>query len=112
MNVKHEKQNKRRLNPSEGELFQRIVSFTISVADKYKDEKAYEAALVGLYVGLKSYTDKQHTFNLETYLHWFIKTSIEYELGYKNKDTELWRKKKQGEIDSDSTFSTRHETRV
>lgn len=86
---------KRTLKSDESKLFQRVVCFTISVADKYKDEKAYEAALVGLYVGLKSYTEKQNTFNLETYLHWFIKTSIEYELGYKNKDTELWGSKKE-----------------
>jgi len=86
---------KRTLNKQEGELFQRAVAFTISVADKYKDDRAYEAALVGLYVGLKAYTDNEHTFNLETYLHWFVKTSIEYELGYKNKDTKIWGEKKE-----------------
>ncbi len=63
---------KRKLSKREGELFQRVVLFTISVADKYNDDRAYEAALIGLYVGLKAYTDKQHAFNLETYLHWFI----------------------------------------
>ena len=81
--------SKRKLSRREGELFQRVVLFTISVADKYNDNRAYEAALIGLYVGLKAYTDKQRASNLETYLHWFIKTSIEYELGYKNKDTKL-----------------------
>lgn len=85
----------RKLNKQEGELFQRIVAFTISVADKYNDQRAYEAALVGLYVGLKAYTDRNSSFNLETYLHWFIKTSIEYELGYKNKDTKIWASKKE-----------------
>ncbi len=91
----NKKQSKvtRKIEKSEGELFQRVVLFTVSVADKYKDERAYEAALVGLYVGLKAYTEKENTHNLETYLHWFIKTSIEYELGYENEDTKIWKKK-------------------
>jgi len=32
---------------------------------------------------------------METYLHWYIKTSVEYELGYENSDTKLWKSKKE-----------------
>lgn len=81
---------KRTLSKEEGELFQKAVHLTITIADKYKDERAYEAALVGLYEGLRLYTLKERTIKLELYLSWFIKTSIEYTLGYKNKDTKLW----------------------
>ena len=81
---------KRTLSKEEGELFQKTVHLTITIADKYKDERAYEAALVGLYEGLRLYTLKERTIKLELYLSWFIKTSIEYTLGYKNKDTKLW----------------------
>ena len=81
---------KRTLNKEKGELFQKAVHLTITIADKYKDERAYEAALVGLHEGLRLYTLKERTTKLELYLSWFIKTSIEYTLGYKNKDTKLW----------------------
>ena len=49
------RQLKRTISKEEADLFKRAVQFTISVADKYKDERAYEAALVGLYAGLNIY---------------------------------------------------------
>ena len=72
------RQLKRTISKEEADLFKRAVQFTISVADKYKDERAYEAALVGLYAGLNICSKKDIEHNLETYLHWYIKTSIEY----------------------------------
>lgn len=75
-------------------LFKRLIDLTIFIAQKYDTELAYQAALEGLYIGLdvciktKSYQNE----NLDNYLSWFVKTSIEYKLGYKTKDTLLWAK--------------------
>lgn len=88
-----ERQLKRTISKEEADLFKRAVQFTISVADKYKDERAYEAALVGLYAGLNICSKKDIEHNLETYLHWYIKTSIEYTLGYETEDTKIWASK-------------------
>ncbi len=66
------------------------------IADKYKDERAYEAALEGLYVGLNLYSEKKREeTELDLYLSWFIRTSIEYKLGIKTSDTEIWKSKKE-----------------
>lgn len=88
------KKLKRTVTQEEADIFKRAIQFTISVADKYKDERAYEAALVGLYVGLNVCSQKNVEYNLETYLHWYIKTSIEYTLGYDTEDTKIWESKK------------------
>lgn len=89
---------KRKVTKEEADLFKRAVHFTISVADKYKDERAYQAALVGLYVGLNICTQKDLEYNLETYLHWYIKTSIEYTLGYDTEDIRIWESKKNSKV--------------
>ncbi len=88
------KKLKKTVTQEEADIFKRAIQFTISVADKYKDERAYEAALVGLYVGLNVCSQKNVEYYLETYLHWYIKTSIEYTLGYDTEDTKIWESKK------------------
>ncbi len=78
------------------ELFKKIIHLTLDIADKYKDERAYEAALEGLYVGLNLYSEKKREeTELDLYLSWFIKTSIEYKLGRKTPDTKIWASKKE-----------------
>ncbi len=77
------------------DLFKKVVHMAIEMADEYKDERAYEAALVGMYVGLNVYSQKNRVdFELDIYVSWFVKTSIEYELGFKTEDTKIWGEKK------------------
>lgn len=90
-----EKTKKRATTQENTELFKKVIHLTLDIADKYKDERAYEAALEGLYVGLNLYSEKKREeTELDLYLSWFIKTSIEYKLGRKTPDTKLWESKK------------------
>lgn len=75
------------------ELFKKCIHLAITIADKYDNKRAYEAALEGLYIGLNVYLEKNRETELDLYLAWFIKTSIEYSIGTKNKDTIIWEKK-------------------
>ncbi len=87
---------KRATTQENAELFKRVIHLTLEIADKYKDERAYEAALEGLYVGLNLYSGKKREkTELDLYLSWFIKTSVEYKLGIKTPDTEIWASKKE-----------------
>lgn len=75
------------------EDFKKLVLLAKNIADKYENQKAYEAALTGLYVGLNLYEKNKRKTKLHLYLVWFIRTSIEYTLGYVNKDTKIWERK-------------------
>lgn len=86
---------KRTTTKEDAELFKEVIHLAIDVADKYKDERAYEAALEGLYVGLRLYSEKEREeTKLDLYLSWFIRTSIEHKLGFETPDTKLWASKK------------------
>lgn len=81
---------KRTLEKNQIELFLNIIDLMQSIMDKYEGS-SYEAAIFGLTKGLEKYLEKEDTdIKLDLYLVWWIKTSIEYDLDYKNKDTEIW----------------------
>lgn len=88
----------RRTDKLNVDLFKRLVDLTMVIASKYQEESAYKAGLEGLYVGLETClkTGSYSDFDLDNYLAWYIKTSIEYKLGYKTEDTKLWGSKTHG----------------
>ena len=91
------KTTKRITTKEDADLFKRVIHLTLDIAEKYEDQRAYKAALEGLYVGLKLYSKKKRgETELDLYLSWFIKTSIEYKLGRKTPDTKIWESKKMG----------------
>lgn len=91
--VKTTKTSARTLDKQNAELFKKLLHLAITIADKYDDNRAYEAALVGLYTGINLYSLNDRKEDIDLYVIWFIKTSIEYSLGRDTEDTRMWKTK-------------------
>ncbi len=81
----------RNLNKEQVTLIINLLNLTKSIATKYKSD--LQPALDGLLIGLKKYSvNKRVNTKVDLYVVWYIKTSVEYSLGIKNKDTKVWSK--------------------
>lgn len=74
-----------------------LIGLCQSVSQKYAEGSdnpgLFEYAVKGMARGLAKYRDLQRStkdLKLSTYLSWYMKTAIEYELGMKNEDTKEW----------------------
>ena len=79
----------RKINKEQINLIINLLNLTKSIADKYNS--SIDPAINGLIIGLKKYSEnKRVDTKVDLYVVWYIKTSVEYSLGLKNKDTEIW----------------------
>ena len=79
-------------DPEQLKLIINLLDLTEKIVEKYEKE-TYEAGLKGLKIGVQKYLEKERfDTKIGLYVTWYIKTAIEYELNYKNKDTEIWEK--------------------
>ena len=75
-----------------------LINLAEQVASKYSKElsNSFEVSIRGLRFGLSKYRDKVlargDDIKLSAYLTWFMKTSIEFELGLENDDTFAWQR--------------------
>ncbi|MFZ2664148.1 MAG: hypothetical protein WAX66_02195 [Patescibacteria group bacterium] len=82
---------KRTLNKEQISLLTNLLNLTKDIANKYKSD--LNPAVEGLLIGLNKYSEnKRVNTKIDLYIVWYIKTSVEYNLGIKNKDTEIWSK--------------------